>query len=159
MQNVIVGIDYSSTNTGVCLLSEKGEYLCSMLLSPKDKKFDKRIVNIKQALFQILNPIANVLVIGIESPSFFSKGRTIDLASGYGFLKYSMIESGYDVLTFTPSTIKKFATNDGRADKDKMWKYLPKDVKEDLLASSYKKYDDLVDSYFIAKLAHSKIGV
>ena len=127
---IIVGIDYSSTNTGVCFLTTSGEYLSSILISPKHKIFQNRILSLKEQLYNILNQM-EVRLINIESPSFYSKGKTSDISAGFGYLYYSLIKDNFNVISITPSELKKFATGNGRAEKDKMFKSLPKDVKID----------------------------
>jgi Holliday junction resolvasome RuvABC endonuclease subunit len=152
-KDCIVGIDISSTNTGLCVIDLDGNYLFAHLIKAKDKDFDNRVLQIYTELFKILDDMRNkVKMIGIESISFGSKGRVVNLAMQNGFYYYTLLQQGYNVIKFTPSTIKKFATGNGRASKEDMINNTPKEILEDFKLISPKKLDDLVDSYAIAKL-------
>ncbi len=148
-----IGIDLSSTSTGIVALTPKGELLFTYAIQPKDKNIDFRYLQIKEILFKILKDFDKLdLKIGIESPSFFSKGKTITLAAGWGYIYFSLLEGNYNVETYTPSKIKKFATGNGRADKKDMYNSLPEDIKLEIDSTSYKKKDDIVDAYWIAQM-------
>ena len=152
-KNVYVGIDYSSTSTGVTVLDSSGNFIGSYLLQPKGS-FDERIVQMLALIEEALKGF-KVIKIGIESPSFFSKGKVVDLSAGYGYIKYSFLANGIDIISKTPSTIKKFATGNGRAGKEDMIEALPKEIKEIFLKINKKKIDDLADSYWLAKLVYN----
>ena len=72
---------------------------------------------------------------------------------------------GYNIKMFTPSQVTKFylqgkkkkeinIKNVPKALKKKpyLWENLEQEIKDELLSSSYKKYDDLIDAYLLAKL-------
>lgn len=100
----------------------------------------------------------------IEDYSFGAKGNSLThLAENMGILKAGL-RSAFPVYTqisvLAPTTIKKFATGSGKADKDDMWKAFVSDFPE------YKKWQllchpkaekvgspcaDIADSYFLAK--------
>jgi len=151
--DVVLGLDISSTNTGVCLLDLEGNYLFSYLIKSKKKDFEERVIDIGEELFIIVDSIGDkIKAIGIESVSFFSKGKVAQLAMQNGYYFYTLKNKGYNVKTYTPSSIKKFYCGNGRAKKEDMLKNTPKDVIEDFLLVDNKKIDDLVDAYAIAKL-------
>lgn len=149
---LFLGIDLSSTSTGVTLLDEKGDLIFTYAIQVKDKDINKRYVETKKILFNgaLSEFKKEELNIAIESPSFFSKGKTITMAAGWGYVYFSLLEGNYNVVTYTPSQIKKFATGNGRADKQMMYDSLSDEMKLEIDSSSYKKKDDLVDSYWIA---------
>lgn len=148
---VIIGIDYSSTSTGVVAVNLKGEYLFSYLIQPKVNNFDKRIMIMQKTIEEIVSDINNIIAVGIESPALFAKGKVVDLSAGYGYIKYSLLQN-YEVHTFPPTTIKKFFTGSGRATKTDMINALPENVLMDFQAINPKKVDDLADAYAIAML-------
>jgi len=150
IENVYVGLDVSSKSTGVVCLNKKGEFIFQILLEPPGKLMEDRFPILKNKILQLLSELNNP-IIGIESPSFFSKGRTIDIAAGWGYIYYSIKEQ-YKIKKYTPSQIKKFATGNGRATKEQMWNVLSDEIKLEFESTNYKKIDDIVDSYWIAKL-------
>jgi len=159
-----LGIDYSSTNTGLVFLYSDGvneQLIKYKLLSPPFKDFDERILWIWDNIYKEVQFYdTKELQIAIESPSFYSKGRVVDLAAGFGYIKYNLLKLGYVVETYTPSNIKKFATGKGRLPKsdDKRLKHtemleaLPKDIQTLYLESEHKKLDDIIDATWLAKL-------
>ena len=154
-----LGIDLSSTNTGLALLDKNGELLFTYLIHPKDKNINIRYLQIKKELFDILNNHyeQNKTLIGIESPSFFSKGKIITLAAGWGYIYYLLLEYKYNVITYPPSQIKKYATEKGRAEKIDMYNALSEDIKLEVDSTPYKKKDDIVDAYWISKMLYKGI--
>jgi Holliday junction resolvasome RuvABC endonuclease subunit len=156
-EKVIVGVDFSSTSTGVAGLNAKsGEFLFSYLVAPKVKDFDTRVGVIYKTLEEILADL-DVVVVANEQNSFGSKGRVVSLAQGLGYIRYSLMALGYKTVLFSPSEIKKFYTGNGRANKEDMIESTPKELIEEFEAINPNKIDDLVDSYAIAKLAYSKL--
>jgi len=166
-----IGLDVSSTNTGVCGIDEKGKFLFFFLITPpKKQNLEERFLYVKKKLFELLESL-DIIGIGIETPSFYSRGRVIDLARGNGYIYYSLLEKGYNIKGFTPSQVTKFLLN-GKKKKDikvdnvpagikkkaYLWQGLPKEIKDELLSSSYKKYDDLIDAYSVANLVLKEVN-
>ena len=158
MKEIYIGVDLSSTSTGVVALDKTGELVFTYAIQPKIKDINLRYLKIKDELFKIIkNYNQDVIHLGIESPSFFSKGKIITLATGWGYVYFSLLEGNYDTLTYPPSKIKKFATNNGRADKQMMYDYLPDNIKLEIDSTTYKKKDDIVDAYWIAKMCYKGV--
>ena len=80
----------------------------------------------------------------------------VDLAKQNGFIYYTLKNKNFQVMYFTPSEIKKFATGNGRAKKEDMLKCIDNKI-VDMFKNKYKKIDDLVDAYWIAKLVLQRI--
>jgi hypothetical protein len=79
------------------------------------------------------------------------------LAEMVGSIKRSCYEAGIGVMIYPPTSLKKFATNDGNADKIKMWKYF-----KELYPTFYHPYleniidwenpcSDLVDAFWLCE--------
>jgi len=153
---MLLGIDASSTNTALTFLDEEGNFQSSILLTPNKKLcLEERGTEIVK---DVISAVAEHTIThaAIEYSSFGSKGRVVDLSALNGGIMYSLLIQGIPVQKFAPTSIKKFATDNGRADKDQMASAMP----EGILAGykkDHKKVDDLVDSYFIAKMLHSKL--
>ena len=159
MKEIFIGVDLSSTSTGVVALDKTGELLFTYAIQPKMKDINLRYLKIKEELFKIVeNYGQDMLQLGIESPSFFSKGKTITLAAGWGYIYFSLLEGNYNVFTYPPSKIKKFATNNGRADKQMMYDCLSDNIKLEIDSTTYKKKDDIVDAYWIAKMCYKGVN-
>ena len=91
-----------------------------------------------------------------------SKGRVFNIAENTGVLKYKLWQSRIPVTITPPTTIKKFATGKGNADKFAMYEAFKKETKVDLRKEiSPNKKDvgnpvsDIIDSYYICKHLHS----
>ena len=155
--NCVIGIDQSSTNTGVVIMSVTGEYLYAYLIQPPKKlNFEERVLYTHKIIMEIIEDIKNDLVaVGLEGVAIFSKGKVVQLAGLLGLLKYSIMNLNYKTFEFPPSSVKKFATTNGRANKDDMIEALPENVKLDFQDIS-DRLEDLADAYHIAKMTAEK---
>lgn len=100
-----------------------------------------------------LNKIAMV-----EGYSFGSKGQTFQIAENCGYTKVELHKRGFAVNTAAPTTIKKFATGNGRAEKPEMIRAFVNQTGLDIhnLLTPNKKLgtspvSDIVDSYFLCQ--------
>lgn len=146
-------MDLSSTNTGVVILDEFGTPLEVALISPnKSLKFDDRVVKILEELVNLFSSYKNEyeLCVAIESGALYGKGKRNELAmlngAVYYFLRFNKIETHL----VPPSRLKKYATGNGRASKEDMANSAPKKFRE-RVESLFKKADDVIDAYFLAK--------
>tara|TARA_R100000458_G_C8113716_1_gene135449 strand:+ start:56 stop:412 length:357 start_codon:yes stop_codon:yes gene_type:complete len=102
--------------------------------------------------------------IAIEGYSMGSKGKVFHIAENTGVLKYKIYNSGIPLEVIPPTTVKKFATGKGNADKLKMHKTFINDVGVDLRekitpdkTKISNPVSDIVDSYYICKFLYDKI--
>lgn len=154
----VVGLDISSTNVGVSIIDLKGNLLGFELISPKDKKLELRGLEILKRIEKIFEEFDQVPVaVGLEWSSFASKGRVIDLTALNGAVYYFLLKKGYLTYRFAPTTIKKFFTGNGRSKKEDMSKACDESVLNQF-REKYKKLDDLVDSFAIAKKTLSQLN-
>lgn len=98
--------------------------------------------------------------VGIEGYSFgSSKGLVFNIAENTGLLKHKLWKNNIPFSVYPPKTIKKFATENGNANKDMMYDSFGVDLKTIL---SYTKstvgspIGDIVDSYYICKYHYIK---
>ena len=151
-----IGIDTSTTNTAVVILDGDNKLLNFKLFSPKDKDLIERshtiVVDVSNYVAEIYEEYEDYdFNIGIEGASFMSVGKRDKLVMLLGAVFYNMRVTYGAITMFPPSTIKKQFTGNGKAKKEEMISNLPKDVAS-AFASSYKKLDDLADSYAIASI-------
>jgi len=147
-----VGLDVSSTNTGVVIIDKKGKLVYSHLISPeKTLLLEDRATIIITTLSAILREY-DISHICIEAPSYGSIGKVVQLAQLNGGVLYSVKTVGMPITSVPPTTLKKFATDNGRANKEAMVEALPKKVRQKFETIS-KKIDDLADAYHLAKYA------
>jgi len=152
-EQIFIGIDPSSTNTGVVILSASGELKDYVLVSPnKTLNFDERVVYILKVLFEIFNKYNNdaEIFVSMEGPALYGKGKRSELAMLAGAIYYFLKYNGVPIVIVPPSKLKKFATGNGRASKEEMGEAAPKKILQ-RFSKEFKKHDDLIDAYFLAR--------
>lgn len=175
-----VGIDYSLSSPGVCILG--GDQPRFLFFSSKkkhlilDERFIRQDAPKKDAAsldFTRYNFLANGVVsfiskvipssesfaVFIEGYSYGSKGRVFEIGENQAVLisKIAKAWGGYPT-RFAPAEIKKFATGNGNANKVKMVEAFQKETGIDLpMLFSEPSADkgpcsDIADAYWIARL-------
>jgi Holliday junction resolvasome RuvABC endonuclease subunit len=154
----IAGIDPSLTSLGLTITNEEGvliEYHKITSVLPKEYMED-RLIDIDTQLLDVLRGHTDIVAVGIEGMSYGSiSSSTRTLAQLYGVLTTTIRrELGIRCDTFAPTSVKKFATTNGRAEKIEMVEALPEEVRE-LFKKDFKKSTglfDLTDAYWIAQM-------
>tara|TARA_Y100000310_G_C20457454_1_gene703730 strand:+ start:233 stop:802 length:570 start_codon:yes stop_codon:yes gene_type:complete len=182
---IIAGIDYSMRSPSICTFAgtERESFTydrCKFFFLTDTKKYANFFLkNIHGSRFQDWNcdfqrykSIADWAIdhlmgcdqIAIEGYSMGSKGKTFNIAENTGILKYKIHNLGIPLEVVPPTTIKKFATGKGNADKEKMHKSFVNEVGLDLKqqitpdkSSVSNPVSDIVDSYYICKYLYDKI--
>ena len=102
--------------------------------------------------------------IAIEGYSMGSKGKVFHIAENTGVLKYKIYNLGIPLEIVPPTTVKKYATGKGNADKKKMHDALISEIgislKDKITPDKTKvsnPVSDIVDSYYICKYLYDKI--
>lgn len=186
----IAGIDYSLTSPAICTWDDMdGEFCfenCRFFFITGVKKYqDKFGDNIfgtpfsdwytEQFRYDFISEWAmNCMskdgapkIIGIEGYSMGSKGKVFNLAENCGILKHKIWkewETNPIIKTttgiFPPTTVKKFATGKGNADKESMYGAFVTETGVDLMnimGQSTTKVSspvsDIVDAFYMAKYA------
>lgn len=126
-------------------------------MMPLWKTDEERYDGISNWAMRILidNDIESVMV---EGYSMGSKGRVFNLAENCGILKWRIWKSGVALDTVPPTTVKKFASGKGNADKEKMYEAFCNetgiDLKTEMCSDKAKissPVGDVVDAYYILK--------
>lgn len=173
----IIGIDYSLSCPCLCIQEKNNtEFLKSKIHFLTDNKKmtgvfgnitghihldyispEQRYEQIAFWTLKQLDKINEIEKVFIEDYSFGSKGRTFHIAENAGLLKYQLYKLGISFATIPPTTIKKYYTGKGNADKNKMeesfrnqtgidlYKTLGKDRGKNVISP----ISDIVDSYAI----------
>lgn len=141
MMSNVAGIDYSMTCPAICIhpmkaitnfndckvffytkenkyISRFGKNILGMSHIPYESDME-RFDNISEWALAILQKY-NVKEVGLEGYSMGSKGQVFNIGENTGILKYKLWQSGFDVITPAPTTIKKHFTGKGNAKKDAM---------------------------------------
>ena len=102
--------------------------------------------------------------VALEGYSYGSKGKIFHIAENTGILKYKLYQNSIPVDIVAPTTVKKFATGKGNADKEMMHDSFLTETEKNLkkIITPLKKkasnpVSDIVDSYYICKSFYDKL--
>jgi len=183
---IIAGIDYSLRGPAICIHnSENGSFsfkTCSFYFLTNTQKyatmFNDNIFgerfnqwNCETSRYETIADWACDRIVGceqvaLEGYAFGAKGnRLFQIAENTGILKYKIYQRGVPIEVVAPTEVKKFATNKGNASKMDMhsafYKHTCVDLKK-MISPDQKDISnpvsDIVDSYYICKLLHSKLS-
>jgi len=171
-----LGIDLSMTSPALCLHDgKKFEFSkCKFFFLTSHKKFLYKDSNVHGEMFpewdcdsERYNNIATWVVdlaklhgvdkITIEGYSFASVGRVFNIAENGGVLKYLLWKNELPYTSIPPTTIKKFATGKGNANKEALQTRFIEDTQFNLkkiLGMTEKQWNpssDIIDSYYVCK--------
>lgn len=179
---IVAGIDYSLTSPAICVHSGdewKFENCSFYYLVNKDKHLEtfspfyptlypryendiERFDNLASWSIGILKS-QKVEKCFIEGYAFGAVGRVFQIAENAGLLKYKAWKEGLQFDVYPPTVIKKFATDKGNANKEKMYEAFFKENSVDirdrigiLNKNQWNPVSDIIDSYYIAKLGFTK---
>lgn len=150
------GIDQSYTKTAIVILND--DYLDNFVILSSDKDMD-----IFTRCWDLTNKISEFVLlhkpdnINIEGISFGSRGDQTRNLSGLQFSiinRLRFVDKFSNINLIAPTTLKKFATGNGRSDKKLMIEALPPDVLDRFKDAGYKRangLEDLADAYWLAK--------
>jgi len=158
----VLGIDQSYSCTGLVLLRDDELVHTEALKSPKAMDVHER-ANWIGTHIQMLADVHKPDVIAIEGLAFGMRGdATRDLA-GLQFVIINKLRfhcrGQFPIEIVSPKTVKKFATDDGKAKKEALYEALPENAQKQFLKLGVKKTTglyDLTDAYWIAKVAEDK---
>jgi Holliday junction resolvasome RuvABC endonuclease subunit len=175
----IFGIDYSMTCPAVCV-AYNGQRTCyawpssyngeeyidnpafSVRVLPNVLAWAYPIDRFDQLARKVLFPLnkfeGTQPIVYIEGYSMGSKGQTFHIAENTAILKHYFHRVGIEVREVAPTTVKKFATGSGRAQKEDMYDAFVAKTGiqlQGMLTPKRKKLgspvSDIVDAFFIAE--------
>lgn len=139
----VLGVDQSLRGTAICVCA-KG-FLDIAFLPERKKKGVDRLLSIRERVFAEVEKYSIVLAV-MEGYAYDSVGRVFELGELGGVLKTEFCIRGIPCISVPPASLKKFATGNGGAAKDKMIK---------AVAEKYgfeTKNDNIADAVALAKL-------
>ncbi|MFA5752857.1 MAG: crossover junction endodeoxyribonuclease RuvC [Bacteroidales bacterium] len=159
---ISVGLDLSLASTGFAIIKNGEQVLASGVIKSKPSgdlpiNETKRIVKIAETIVQKIDevcPNKNPDIICIENLAFMARNTSAltQLAGLAHIVRTLLVEFGWKYCLVAPSTLKKFVTNSGRADKDIM------------MLEVFKRWgfssmnSDICDAYALAKIGQAIIG-
>jgi len=176
----VAGIDYSLNGPCVCVYEGLGNFdlkQCSFYFLTNTKKlaqvyqyrFHGQLFNEYSTDCQRYDSISDWAVekvqgcdyVGLEGYAYGAAGRAIfQIAENCGLLKYKLWEHRIPIEVIAPTSVKKFATGKGNANKDGMVKSFKTHTGVDLQklitptrANIGSPVSDIADAYFICKQA------
>jgi Holliday junction resolvasome RuvABC endonuclease subunit len=186
---IFIGIDYSMTSPGICVMDHSGNIdiyaLCDSHVDKKcykegkftfytlkDKEPWKTPIERFDRLARKVLAIINRYDLGEEKPiiyiegySMASKGQVFHIAENAAVLKHYFFQVGLKYREIAPTTLKKFATGSGRAQKEDMHDAFMKETGIDLKGQITPNrklgspVTDLIDAYYLAKYGKQSRGV
>lgn len=142
----IAGIDPSLNHTGIVILDEDGNIIHQSLVEPKKLREIPRLKFIKDRVMEILKE-HDIKYVSIESYSFGSRGRaTFSLGELGGVLRLAFLEAGIEFKDYAPTSLKKFVTGSGNADKYQVRASIKEKYKIDF------EDDNEADAYGLAQM-------
>lgn len=141
-----VGID-PSTKTGLVIQDANGNVILDKEITSTVKGDPQRFMDLAGQIINLIEPNDFVC---IEGFSYGSKGASVDIQYGIGWLiRARLINKKIDYVDVPPTTLKKFATGKGNVKKDQ----IPVPV--------YKRWgfehksDNVIDAFVLAQIARS----
>lgn len=115
-----VGIDASLTNTGISILHQATHSIS--LVQPGKLRGAARLCDIRDRVWQHVIVHGMPQMVAIEGYAYDAVGRVFDLGEGGGVIKLKLFDHNVPTVVVPPTSLKKFATNNGGASKAKMIK-------------------------------------
>jgi len=180
---IIAGIDYSMTSPAICV-HEGNEWSidnCTFYyIVHRDKHLvvteqlkgslykswevpEERFNNLAAWSLDVLNE-HRVTSVSLEGYAYGagSKGLVFQIGENTGALKQKIWEANIPVTVTPPTVIKKFATEKGNSNKEKMWDAFIEETNYNIFnilgieeKKNWSPVSDIVDSYYLAKYLFS----
>lgn len=167
-----VGIDYSLNSPAICVCSgdfriEKCQFYFFRSTKAQRKiehpnlnhyerlEFENPMQRYDQLSDWTVSHIPKNSIIAMEGYSMGSTGLIFNIAENTSILKYKLFKLGFNVIIIPPTVIKKFGSGKGNANKFKMQQAFEAENGTFLncLGKSETPRSDIIDSYFICKMA------
>lgn len=123
--SAIVGVDPSISSSGVVVLGAACKFE-RVQSKPQGDDLANRLARLRMQALHVMAVLdgprddEGIDLVVIEGPAFGSNNSMTHMLSGFWWLLVHGLEKFAPVAVVQPGTLKKFATGDGRADKDGM---------------------------------------
>jgi len=177
MKKYFVGIDYSMSSPGVCILNEDDSIHSLFFFSHKIKMDGmhgdllegipyplygndiERFVKLGELVVNRIIALGGEVSIGIEGYAFGASGsRVFQIAENCGILKHMLYQQGFTFDVVPPTVVKKLATGKGNSSKEPVYNAFVEQtgiklnevlgIKSEKIVSPM---SDIADAYWIAK--------
>ena len=162
---IFIGIDQSMTHTGLTIIINNKIFLSEGFSTTTDLSFEERLISIDNFIINKISQFnPNETSIGIEGLAF-NRNKTNNSAMLFGLFSVILInlcKNGYKYSVIPPKTLKKFATGNGNSTKEDLINNIKKEDLDKLKELSRiknefgKKFEDISDSYWLAKLKENE---
>jgi Holliday junction resolvasome RuvABC endonuclease subunit len=152
----ILGIDQSYTCSGLVIINEGIVEHAEVFNTPKEDDIFKRAYDIVCHIAKMVKEY-NITKVNIEGLAFGMRGNATRDLAGLQFMIVSNLKFvyGVEVNIISPKSLKKFATQNGKAKKIEMFEALPEDVQmkftQEYKFLKTKGLYDVTDAYWLAK--------
>ncbi len=123
----------------------------------KDRKMEEIIDEVGGVIEAAFLRYTDDVFFALEAPVLYGQSVDISWQNLYGVIQHYIRKYKKNYIQVPAVTLKKFATGDGRADKELMGKYFFLETNIDLSFIPDKKNDpksNIYDAYFLAKLGY-----
>ena len=151
---VVVGIDQSISSTGIVILEDSNIIHHEIIGSDINLDDVSRCESICERVCELINQYDTGKVV-CEGLAFSASGDATRKLAGLQFLIISYIKRLTEINNISvvaPTTLKKFATGNGRGNKEDLFESLPNDDKA--IVETYLKTKgryDITDAYWLAR--------
>lgn len=115
---VVAGVDPSLRNTGICVIHNAKTRIASV--KPSKLRQAHRLLYIREKTLYHTCSAGTPTLVALEGYSYGSTGRWFDLGEAGGVIKVELLVKDIPTLIVPPASLKKFATNNGGASKERM---------------------------------------
>lgn len=143
-----LGIDPSLRSTGIAIISKAT--CCVVVSKPGELREGERLKYHIDRLKDLVKNYGDIQAACIEGPSLHSTNRADDMGQIRGTFLYILAELGIETATIAPTTIKKFATGAGTADKERIVRAAQKKWPDIQFPT-----DDAADAAWLAAIAQA----
>lgn len=150
----VMGLDVSITKTGYALPDGTTGVSKSSITK---KHGDRRLANLYEEIYSLLveHEVTHVIT---EDLPINGKGAG-GTGQAVGAVRLALQQLGVPYVKVVPATLKKYATDSGRADKMDMHEALPPEVKRAIpIGSDTSGWDDRVDAWWLRHMGLNKLG-
>jgi Holliday junction resolvasome RuvABC endonuclease subunit len=143
-----IGVDPSAQSTGLAIITPELT-LVTTTIRPKELRMGARLKFIQDGLLEFIHKQkVRKITACVEGPSLDSTNQADTLGQVRGVVLVTLENLGAEVTIVQPTTLKKFATRSGAADK------------EDMINAAFKKWNvalnnDAADAAWLAQVAYS----
>lgn len=161
----VVGVDASISSTGLVLLHERETAFHRVQTKERGNDISSRIERMRESVVKTYSRIEPILtrlgaeldLVVIESPAFGKNNGQTHMLAGHWWLMVHALEKHGPVATVATGTLKKFATGDGKATKQRVHAAAVAAFPNNVPAS-FQAGNDIADASVLAAMGQAYLG-